>query len=293
MFRAHIRISIAGLCTVFFIVVAVTGIISHILYDGQDPRKWYPSDGGWRYHVASSISEWIIATLFCFYILTFTDEFRDIHLEHPPLRIVEAAYFDVLSTDDTTPIISEDATTTTVVISWSNVEVPSDVAINEIQNNPDHKSSTTTTTNSQNYSKCVEQKLIAIEAEPDDLIQSMSPSSSTIIEFHHLEILQPTDVTTTEANEDRRQHKNKAIVEATNLSLIVLNPRKLASLSISIMLVAFLEVIHCLSVFLDDKFQKFSLENKFEIWHLNNQFTLKFNWWYFFFHVFGCFKFFF
>lgn len=43
----------------------------------------YPSDGGWEYHVASSISEWIVATIFCFYILTFTDEFRDIHMEHP------------------------------------------------------------------------------------------------------------------------------------------------------------------------------------------------------------------
>lgn len=41
------------------------------------------SDGGWRFHVASSISEWIVATIFSFYILTFTDEFKYIKFEHP------------------------------------------------------------------------------------------------------------------------------------------------------------------------------------------------------------------
>ena len=38
---AHIRLALAVLCTIFFIVVAVTGIISHILFNGTDPRKWY------------------------------------------------------------------------------------------------------------------------------------------------------------------------------------------------------------------------------------------------------------
>ena len=45
----------------------------------------YPSDGGWEYHVASSISEWIVSTIFCFYILTFTDEFRSMTIEHPEI----------------------------------------------------------------------------------------------------------------------------------------------------------------------------------------------------------------
>lgn len=80
---AHIRLGLSAMCTVFFIIVAVTGIISHILFVGQDPRKWYPSDGGWKYHVASSISEWIVSTIFCFYILSFSDEFRLITFDHP------------------------------------------------------------------------------------------------------------------------------------------------------------------------------------------------------------------
>lgn len=43
---AHIRMGLAVLCTICFVIVAVTGVISHILFKGKDPRKWYPSDGG-------------------------------------------------------------------------------------------------------------------------------------------------------------------------------------------------------------------------------------------------------
>lgn len=87
MKMAHIRLTLAAFCTVFFIIVSVTGVISHILFNGENPRKWYPSDGGWEYHVASTISEWIVATLFCFYILSFSEEFRLISLNHPSITI--------------------------------------------------------------------------------------------------------------------------------------------------------------------------------------------------------------
>uniref|UniRef100_A0A182I9P0 CWH43-like N-terminal domain-containing protein n=1 Tax=Anopheles arabiensis TaxID=7173 RepID=A0A182I9P0_ANOAR len=86
MQKANLRMALSVVCTVFFMIVAVTGVISHILFRGTDPRKWYPSDGGWEYHVASSISEWIVATAFCFYVLTFTDEFRTMQLDHPPVK---------------------------------------------------------------------------------------------------------------------------------------------------------------------------------------------------------------
>lgn len=89
MAKAHIRLGLSVLCTVLFFVIAVTGLISHILFNGQDPRKWYPSDGGWEYHIASSISEWLMSTAFCFYILTFTDEFRGISVDHPPLSFLD------------------------------------------------------------------------------------------------------------------------------------------------------------------------------------------------------------
>lgn len=98
LWMANIRLGLAVLCLIFFIIVAVTGVISHILFEGQDPRKWYPSDGGWKYHVASSISEWIVATIFCFYILSFSDEFKLISFDHPPINI--AGYENYQSNED-------------------------------------------------------------------------------------------------------------------------------------------------------------------------------------------------
>lgn len=101
---AHIRIVLAALSTIFFIVVAVTGIISHIQFNGDDPRKWYPSDGGWKYHVASSISEWIVATIFCFYILSFSDEFKLLSFDHPSIEIVGYENGEIVSSDDQDPL---------------------------------------------------------------------------------------------------------------------------------------------------------------------------------------------
>lgn len=82
------RFILSIFCTIFFVIVAVCGIISHILFNGSDPRHWYPSDGGWRYHVASSISEWIVATIFSFYILSFTDEFKFLDFDHPEISFI-------------------------------------------------------------------------------------------------------------------------------------------------------------------------------------------------------------
>lgn len=85
---AHLRLVLSMICIVFFMLVAIPGVISHIDYDGKDPRHWYPSDGGWLFHVISSVSEWIVATAFSFYILSFTPEFRDVHIEHPKVILI-------------------------------------------------------------------------------------------------------------------------------------------------------------------------------------------------------------
>lgn len=51
------------------------------------PSYRYPSDGGWYYHVISTISEWIMATIFSIFILSFSPEFRDISLDHPQISL--------------------------------------------------------------------------------------------------------------------------------------------------------------------------------------------------------------
>lgn len=111
MARAHIRLGLSVLCTVLFFVIAVTGLISHILFNGQDPRKWYPSDGGWEYHIASSISEWLMSTAFCFYILTFSEEFRSISVEHPQLVFLEFEDDEILNetVNEENTLVSQDS----------------------------------------------------------------------------------------------------------------------------------------------------------------------------------------
>lgn len=89
--NALYRMVLSVFCSIFFVIVAISGVISHILFDGKDPRHWYPSDGGFRYHVVSSVSEWIVATIFSFFILSFTDEFKYIQFDHPEIsfRFIE------------------------------------------------------------------------------------------------------------------------------------------------------------------------------------------------------------
>jgi len=104
---AHTRVALAMVCTVFFIVLSITGVISHLQFHGKDPRKWYPEDGGWEMHVASTVSEWIVATSFCVYILSFVQEFRAINIEEPQVFInAERSRASIVSSE-TSPVIAQ------------------------------------------------------------------------------------------------------------------------------------------------------------------------------------------
>ncbi|XP_078053796.1 DNA damage-regulated autophagy modulator protein 2-like isoform X1 [Augochlora pura] len=85
---AHLRTGLSIFCTVCFFVTLITGVLSHLVYKGTNPRKWYKEDGGWELHVASTVTEWICAIAFCIYLLTFTDEFRDLKISHPTVICV-------------------------------------------------------------------------------------------------------------------------------------------------------------------------------------------------------------
>ncbi|XP_039152700.1 DNA damage-regulated autophagy modulator protein 1 isoform X2 [Drosophila simulans] len=43
--NAHLRLGMSVVCTILFILLAVTGVMSHILFKGQNPRKWWVSLG--------------------------------------------------------------------------------------------------------------------------------------------------------------------------------------------------------------------------------------------------------
>lgn len=224
MVRAHIRLGLSVLCTILFFVIAVTGLISHILFNGQDPRKWYPSDGGWEYHIASSISEWLMSTTFCFYILTFTDEFRGISVDHPQL-----AFLDLEDDCETINEINDENTLLPPeVISWSQINV--DV-----------------------YS----------EIKPKRKIIKKSKSLSYIYDCKDLikiDFIQETkNIISNPLNSEKL---------ITKKNLIIADSRKLTDLTISLMLAAFFEILHCFSIFLNDNLRKYAFEKNFNVWQL-------------------------
>ena len=74
------------MCVIYcFCKYSIVYCCPHVCFTltGDDPRKWYPKDGGWEMHVVSTVSEWIVATSFCVYILSYVQEFRTVSIEEP------------------------------------------------------------------------------------------------------------------------------------------------------------------------------------------------------------------
>lgn len=81
-----------------FIVAVFTGVFNTYFFqmNPQSLPKWYPSVGGCKFHVASTLLEWIVAAVFCFFfILTFTDELK-LSVDHPPIAIKGYENFQIL-----------------------------------------------------------------------------------------------------------------------------------------------------------------------------------------------------
>lgn len=78
---AYFRFGLAFLCTYFFFVAILTNCESVRVIFGEAPPNHC------NYHELSVTSEWVVATILCIYILSFTDEFRRITLNHPKISI--------------------------------------------------------------------------------------------------------------------------------------------------------------------------------------------------------------
>lgn len=79
IYMAYLRFGLASLCTYFSFVVIITHCASVKVISSEATSC--------KYRVISISSEWIIATIFCFYILSFTGEFKSISLNHPKIII--------------------------------------------------------------------------------------------------------------------------------------------------------------------------------------------------------------
>ncbi|MCL4124652.1 UNVERIFIED_CONTAM: hypothetical protein GTU68_042268 [Idotea baltica] len=80
---AHLRTFLAIIGSISFILGSITAIIARSQYHGSNPRKWYPDDGGWPFHVVSTASEWICASTFNIFMLTLVEEFKGLSMEAP------------------------------------------------------------------------------------------------------------------------------------------------------------------------------------------------------------------
>ncbi|XP_042240364.1 DNA damage-regulated autophagy modulator protein 2-like [Homarus americanus] len=84
---AHIRMALAVVAVVFFVIGCVCASIALAQFQGKEPTKWYPEDGGWGFHVASTVSEWVCAASFNLFMLTLVDEFKCISMDPPQVHV--------------------------------------------------------------------------------------------------------------------------------------------------------------------------------------------------------------
>lgn len=54
---------------------------------GKNVLYWTPKDGGYEYHLISTISEWIMVLSFCLYVSTFYWEFKRFDFIPGELRV--------------------------------------------------------------------------------------------------------------------------------------------------------------------------------------------------------------
>ena len=82
-----LRMIIAIVNSTAFVLMSVAAEVARYYYHGQDPTKWDPVDGGWSWHVVSTVSEWIMALTLGLTILSLVLEFKKIGLDEPRIIV--------------------------------------------------------------------------------------------------------------------------------------------------------------------------------------------------------------
>ncbi|XP_046751943.1 DNA damage-regulated autophagy modulator protein 2-like [Diprion similis] len=83
-----VRGALSAFTVILTIVVVIPGYISTLEFKGTDYKKWKPEDGGWEWHVTSVAAEWMLAIVFCAFLVTFVPEFRLINFEPPEVTLI-------------------------------------------------------------------------------------------------------------------------------------------------------------------------------------------------------------
>jgi len=72
--------------TAFFLMLGAAQVATYY-YHGDDPTKWDPDDGGWSWHVLSTVSEWVMALALDLTFLSLVMEFKKIGLDEPRIIV--------------------------------------------------------------------------------------------------------------------------------------------------------------------------------------------------------------
>lgn len=85
---ARCRLALTIILAVSFMITISFGPLSLKQFHGTDTTNWKPEDGGYIYHVISSVSEWISAMAIDFFILSFAHEFKFMSISSPKFYMV-------------------------------------------------------------------------------------------------------------------------------------------------------------------------------------------------------------
>jgi len=100
-----------------------------------DPTKWYPSNGGWFYHVVSTASEWICAATFAIFMLTLVPEFKNLNIDNPQVYVTIETFSEYSPnsmnghySSSVESIVSPDSYTSSSLLRSEQQGAPSDLA---------------------------------------------------------------------------------------------------------------------------------------------------------------------
>ncbi|KYB29093.1 DNA damage-regulated autophagy modulator protein 2-like Protein [Tribolium castaneum] len=82
-----IRTVIACASNASVVVFVTSGLIAGGQFKGDDVTKWKKEDGGFEFHLVSTISEWICANCTMIYLLLFVWDFKSIDLSEPEISV--------------------------------------------------------------------------------------------------------------------------------------------------------------------------------------------------------------
>eukprot|EP00092_Neocalanus_flemingeri_P049351 GFUD01056683.1.p1 GENE.GFUD01056683.1~~GFUD01056683.1.p1 ORF type:complete len:283 (+),score=83.60 GFUD01056683.1:53-901(+) len=86
-FMLVVRTFLAVVNTSAFLLMLIAAQVARYYYHGADPTKWDPDDGGWSWHVVSTVSEWVMALALDLTLLSLVLEFKKIGLDEPRIIV--------------------------------------------------------------------------------------------------------------------------------------------------------------------------------------------------------------